>query len=500
MDNATLAVALSLMETIPDSSAEQAALAKAAAEAAAEAAADSAADAQAAAADAADAQEDAAAALAALGGVEIVADMTALAASTADRVLVLKDDSNWGTGGPCWFQKSATWTTYAYARSDGSNVYPVPDQGQLQPSSAPKEQLLNVLYTWIGNLALHHGETYNNDLFSTNCAKDSDDLFEMDCSAFVSAVLLGITYENSRYVLGENADNIELQYMSNHMGPSQSSYMPKGGLQASEIAMFFAQKKRLFTIPLDAKKARDTLQFGDILFNSNEVESPTSFYGIRHVRFVLGVSGEYVITAESTNSVGNHEQQNLQITYSPLTVGDSGTIGPNGYLRVFARPDYRRLLQTPAITPYKQGTYMYNAFFLPLAGIRRTTDSGDFAAIVPYGALYSDIRAMSTVDFLPVIPGSKLYYVGADTNSRGNYYNSIRCYEYDESYGLIKATSFAYFSNGSMVHTNLTLGSTTKFVRFMAAYSSNSSSAASDYIYLRDSKDMLIQITPPAAS
>ena len=188
----------------------------------------------------------------------------------------------------------------------------------------------------------------------------------------------------------------------------------------------------------------------------------------------------------------------MQIKYTRLTVSDSGTIGPSGYLRVFARPNYRRLLQTPAITPYKQGIYRYNAFFLPIAAIRRSTDAGESSSIVPYGALYADDRAMSTVDYLPVIPGSTLDYAGSDTNARGKYYNSVRCYEYDESYGLIKATSFAYYYNGSLVHNPVTLDSTTKYVRFMLNYSANSSSPASDYIYLRDSKDVVLQITPPS--
>ena len=282
-----------------------------------------------------------------LSTVQIAADMTALASSTADKVLVLHDDSDWGTGGPCWFEKSAAWRTYGYKRSDGSFMYPIPDQALLAESNAPKEQLLDILNTWMENLNVHHGASYNNDLFSTQCTRDGDNLFEIDCSAFVSAILLGITYDNSRYVLGESADNIEKPFMGNYLGPSKSQYMPKGGLNASEMAMWFAQQKRLYELPLDQEKVRDTLQFGDIIFGSNSSSASRAYYNIEHVMFVLGVSGHYVITAESVSSVNPLEQQNLRAHYHVLTCDPSagtGSIGPDKYFRVFARPDYQNLV------------------------------------------------------------------------------------------------------------------------------------------------------------
>lgn len=440
-----------------------------------------------------------------ISDTEIVENIAELAATTANKVLVLHDDSDWGTGNSCWFEKSNTWTNYAYARSDGSKVYPMPDQAQLPESHAPREQLMNVLYTWVGNENIHHGAgaaSYNNDLFSATCQKDSDNLFDMDCSAFVNAILLGITYANSRYVLGTNADNVELQYMSNHIGPSQSTYMPKGGLHTSEMAMWFAQQGRLFTLPQDVSKVEDMLQFGDILFVSHGADSPNSFYAINHVAFVLGVSGRRVITAESINwNASPHETNSPMTRMHVLSVGDDGTIGPDKRLRVFARPDYQKILQTPAITPYQQGTYQYNAFFLPMAGIRRFSDSGESSSLVSYGALYTDERSMATVDYLPVIPNSTLNYVGKAYNSREKMYNAVRCYEYDANFGLIQATAMAY-RNASNIFTRmaLTLGSTTKYVRFMVYYSSDSSLPSYDYIWLRDSQDFAVEITPPSVS
>lgn len=422
-----------------------------------------------------------------ISDIEIVENIAALTATTANKVLVLHDDSNWGTGGPCWFVKSDAWRTYGYQRSDSSYVFPTPDQAPIPDASAPREQLMNVIYTWIGNLALHHGESFNNDLFSTNCAKDSDNLYEMDCSAFVNAVLLGITYENSRYVLGQSADNIELQYMSSHMGSSKSSYMPKGGLQSSESAMWFAEHGRLFTLPTDAKKAADTLQFGDIIFGSSSERKPSSYYNIEHIMFVLGTNSEYVIVAQSTNTTGIYEQQNLKIAHIELA-----SKLESGYLQVFARPNYNILLQTPAITPYQQGTYRYNAFLLPIAQIKRPTDTGDASSRYRSGEIYTDSYSAATPDYLPVIPLSTLKYVGPQQNARGIDY-MVRCYEYDQAFSFIKVTTIAYKDGSNYIRTNHTLDATTKYVRFTHYISISSGQC----IYLADTKDFLVQITPP---
>lgn len=425
-----------------------------------------------------------------LDGIQIVSDMTGLADSTADRVLVLHDDSSWGTGGPCWFEKSATWSTYGYQRSDNSYVFPVPNQAPLPEAHAPREQLVDIMQTWIGNPDMHHGSSFNNDLFSANCARDESNLFEMDCSAYVNAVLLGITYANSRYALGASADNKEMQYMSDYIGPSKSEYMPKGGLQTSELAMWFAQHGRLFDLPTDTKTARDTLQFGDIIFGSSDTNRPSAYYNIEHCMFVLGTNSNYVVVTESVSVTGSFEQQNLKISFYDL----STLIGPDKYLRVFARPKYAPRIQTPAITPYKQGTFKYNAFLLPISQIRRLTDTSTGTA-VNFGELYNDSRSMATVDYLPVIPLSTVKYIGNQKNPRNHDYN-WRCHEYDETMALVKSTTIAYASSGNYLRTEHVLGSTTKYVRFSANYLS----ATNDTIRFVDMKDFLFEITPPAGT
>lgn len=427
-----------------------------------------------------------------LDGIQIVSDRAGLADSTADKVLVLHDDSDWGTGGPCWFEKSATWSTYGYQRSDNSYVFPVPNQAPLPEAHAPREQLVDIMQTWIGNLNLHHGDNnqFDNDLFGPRCERDSSNLFCMDCSAFVCAVLLGIKYSNSRYVLGENADNIEMQYMSDHIGPSKSEYMPKGGLQTSEIAMWFAQHGRLFDIPQEEYKVRDTLKFGDILFGCNSERKPSSYYNIEHCMFVLGTSKDYIVVAESSSAGSLFEPQGLKLAFLQI----SGTLA-NQYMRVFARPNYHSYIQTPAITPYKQGTFKYNAFLLPVAQIRRLTDS-TAGSSVKFGELYTDSYSMATPDYLPIVPGSSVKYVGAEKNSANVYYN-WRIHEYDETLTIIKSTTLAYYNTSGSTYVNsaVTLTENTKYVRFSENHYSTGPNTQT--ARLAEIKAFKFEIVPP---
>lgn len=422
-------------------------------------------------------------------GVEIVNTISNLAATTANKVLVLNDDSEWGTGGPCWFEKNNDWSTYTYERINGTYVAPIPNQSAMPEANAPWEQLLNIMYTWVGNLNLHHGDNtqFDNDLFGPRCERDSSNLFCMDCSAFVCAVLLGITYNNSRYVLGASADNIEKQYLSNHVGPSKSTFMPKGGLQTSELAMWFAQHGRLFDIPQSEDKVRDTLKFGDILFGSNSENKPDSYYNIEHCMFVLGTTKNYIVVAESSSGGTSFEPQGIKITFLNIP----GTL-TNTYLRVFARPKYHNYINKQPYMPYSASSYILKAFLLPIAQIRRLTDQSAGSSVT-YGELYSDSWSMATPDYIPVIEGSTVQYIGDEQNSANVYYN-WRLHEYDETMTIIKSTTLAYYNtNGSAyVNTPVTLTSNTKYVRFSENHYQNTQTAR-----LAENKAFKFEVIPP---
>ena len=421
-------------------------------------------------------------------GVEIVNTISNLAATTANKVLVLNDNSEWGTGGPCWFEKNNDWSTHTYERINGTYVSPIPNQSAMPEANAPWEQLLNIMHTWVGNLNLHHGDKtqFDNDLFGPRCEKDSSNLFCMDCSAFVCAVLLGITYDNSRYVLGANADNIEKQYLSNHIGPSKSSLMPKGGLQTFELAMWFAQHGRLFDIPQSEDKVRDTLKFGDILFGSNSENKPDSYYNIEHCMFVLGTTKNYIVVAESSSAGTLFEPQGIKIAF--LNIPNTLT---NTYLRVFARPNYQNYIPGQPYMPYANG-YILKAFLLPIAQIRRLTDHSTGTS-VNYGELYSDSWSMATPDYIPIIEGSTVEYIGDQQNSTNVYYN-WRLHEYDETMTIIKSTTLAYYNtNGSAyVNTPVTLTANTKYVRFSENHYQNTQTAR-----LAETKAFKFKVTPP---
>ena len=118
---------------------------------------------------------------------------------------------------------------------------------------------MSVIKTWVGNSNVKHltaGSIDNNSLFGTTCSQ-TDGYWSMDCSAFTSAVLMGITYDNSRCVLGTAKDNIQGDYfVGNAFPPSQ--YLParaKGGLSAAETAMWLGEHKRLYSFPEDPADA-----------------------------------------------------------------------------------------------------------------------------------------------------------------------------------------------------------------------------------------------------
>ena len=84
-------------------------------------------------------------------GIEIVEDYAGLLASTADKVLVLHDNSRYGCGKQCFYEVQRTATQKGYERDDESVVFPMADQGPLVSSTPPIRYLMSVIRTWVGN-------------------------------------------------------------------------------------------------------------------------------------------------------------------------------------------------------------------------------------------------------------------------------------------------------------------------------------------------------------
>lgn len=438
------------------------------------------------------------------GSIRTVENMEQLLTTTEDTVLVLHNDSTYGDGGACLFEATDGVDTYGYQRtSDSKYMIPVTDQNVIVKADPPIDALMDVIKTWVGNENVKHmpvGNTDQGSLFGTTI-RQVDGKWTMDCSAFTSAVLMGITYNNSRYVLGNNANNIELEYFPGAQFPPSrwvGEGRTKGGLGATETAMWLAEHKRLYSFDEDPKIALSQLQFGDIIFGSN---FSSSFYNhtyknIEHLAIVLGTipSQGLLIVAESidlTYEATHYEQIGAHINVSAIK--DDNTGKTNRYFQVWGRPDYSHIgKKKDALVPKTANSYTYNCFFLNASLVcRGSSDS----STIPAGKLMSGRYLASTPDFYPAIPGSVVSYTGASQCDRGVYL--CRVHEYDDEKKLIKSSTIAYATNGSPRTAPATIGSTTKYLRFTFGLQSNTMSDTSIGIWMSNLDDCEITVTLP---
>lgn len=438
-----------------------------------------------------------------VGDFEVVENQAELATSTANNVLVLHNDSDYGDNGACLFEAKTGVDRYGYERtSDGKYMIPAVSQNVMATANPPVEALMSVIKTWVGNENVKHltvGSIDNHSLFGTTISQ-TDGYWSMDCSAFTSAVLMGITYSNSRCVLGNSANNINGDYFVGNQFPP-SKYLParaKGGLSASETAMWLAEHKRLYAFPEDPAEALSQLQFGDIIFGSNDIY-PRYYYAIEHIMIVLGTvpSQGAVIVAEAIDldyAPTYYEQIGAHI--APLLLRDSTTGKTSSYYRVWGRPDYSHIGQKrDLLIPKGANTFTYNPFFLDATLVcRGTSDS----STVPGGKLMLDRYSAGTPDFYPAIPGSVVSYTGASSCDRGVYL--CRVHEFDDTYKLIKNTTIAYATNGTPATNPVTIGNTTKYLKFTFGIQSNTMSDTSVGIWLSNIDDCEITMTLPVTS
>lgn len=307
------------------------------------------------------------------GDLQIVDNCYDIAATTANKVLVLHDDTGWGDGGMTLFENMGSWTNCGYTRNDGTTVMPVPNKLPLPTCVAPRKRLLNIINSWVGNTDCHYGAdtlaSKQKGLFGSSPGLDGDNLYPIDASSFISSILIGITSPNSSYY---NSSNISLGNIGdNYVNDSREKISntlikPNGGLGSSELAMWFAQHGRLFALPANDHQAINMLQFGDILFESSSSAAPYDYYNINHCMFVLGTTTQWpysVITAESASTSGFHEGPGPQIKIHSFANGSN--------FRVFARPDYGSHMMIDDWTYQYDGygPFCDTLFFLPLAYI-----------------------------------------------------------------------------------------------------------------------------------
>lgn len=265
---------------------------------------------------------------------EVVADYAGLLESTADLVFVRNmSDGPFGINTSCLFEVTDASTSYIQ-REDDTYMKACANQSALPPSNAPSIELGDCIASYVGRSSITYGSS--NTLFSDTVGTD------IDCSAFVHACLYGITYENSRYALGSNADNLLGQYVGSNYLEASTIGNRKHSLVTFNLAEWFAEQKRLFEFPEtgDYRDALSMLSFGDILFSSSGTEADR-IYGIDHCMIVLKAFDDGSVLVAQAGGVGTPLISNNQSTACKTSIIDfANYYGAGKPFQVFARPCY----------------------------------------------------------------------------------------------------------------------------------------------------------------
>lgn len=387
---------------------------------------------------------------------EVCNTFTDALSSTAGKVLVLNDNSSYGLGGSMLFEKRPGETWRNYARSNGSYIAPVFGQGNIPESSACYNDIMPVILSYINNDNLEYG---NNHTSADETCTD-----EIDCASFVSTVLSGVRYENSRYIEG-NEDNTRDEY--GVILPDGHTSHRMASLKAGELANYFAQQKRLVPISSSAPlgSLNRILRFGDILFiTSPSYEDVDKFtHGIGHVAIYLGTAlgsssssyGNRICVAQCGGSPSSLTASNFHSTVGTfsalnLTLENIGT-----YLVAFARPDYgSRHKQSASETISGR----INTEFIP--GLLLSTSVGIPTSIVKHQA--------ADIIYHRVEEGQ---VVSCSTGAHSVY---LHKYDADQNY-----VGYKRLKNNNTVDT-YTVESGTRFVRFGLYSGSESTTLPTD--------------------
>ncbi len=376
---------------------------------------------------------------------EVVRTTEELKDTTKDYVMVLCNDSIYGDRGVCIFEKMDA-TRFGYPRADGSHLYPIPGQGVLQEPNAPYREIMRVVESYCGRTNLSYGQS--NTLYSDVCT------WGIDCSAFVSAVLHGIDYDHSRYVLGTDSRNIPGPYPN--MLVEELYKVGWNRLVTIRMAQYFAEQKQLFSLKGDDPyTAVEKLRFGDILFFSySPYELGTSgerYYGIGHVALVLGTIPEEncIIIAQgggspSSITLFNNENTVVRTTVLKVTQEELET-----HLRLFARPRY-------ASVPYDREEISAQYRILPDSIEYQPRFQLNTAIDSNTDGLTLSRFCASTVDYCPAAGGGLLIYTGPAKDDLTLFFAA----EYDKDFDLI---GFSELSDGYVLQNE------TRYLRFMCS-------------------------------
>lgn len=414
--------------------------------------------------------------------VDTVETMDGIWATTRPYVRVMHDTSFYGDGGPCLFSAWATdgtgstWGTIVdgqfksdgYPRADGTILFPVASQSDPPESHPPMRAMVNIIKSYVGNTALKYGNDHT--LFDETILyphPESGEQNEIDCSAFVDAVLSGISYEGSRYKRNTGLDNIRTVTICKDRLQNTSG----GKLTTWRLAQYFGEQKRLFKTPTTITGISTTLRPGDILFFSwHNGSRDKVYYSIGHVAIVLNVfaanDAAYVVIAQGggapaavcidDNDASSRNEQTVCNTATiKLTPENIATWAP-----VFARPRYEEEL--PDVESLSEaivsGTYTFRPLFVPNSYINGNSSQS-------LGTVLHSSRSFATRRFYDAVPGATINYTGAETGTNSRSYNAFIA-EYDANMAPLKV-SVLY---DGMNTKSVTLTASTRFVRFYMNY------------------------------
>lgn len=361
-----------------------------------------------------------------------------------DYALVLHNDSAYGDGGPCWFEYLDYATEAGYARKDGGKMYPMLDQGPLIASTPPVERMMSIISSYVENENLIYGNDYT--LFESTTTN------EIDCSAFVSAVLHGIAYSFSKYVGDANRRTEKISSYSPTL-PSGTPKPPLRRLRTRYMAQYFAERGWLHKMP-STYNMRDILQFGDILFSWDGKENSTNrFLKIAHVSIVLAVRDSSNIVVAQCGGYPDvvTTQDNVKDpTLIPQIPGKISTINltPENistYFSAFARIPYVAQNDTAFVGGKLKPVFIPNTY---IDEGRMGVESISGVCATSYG-------------YIKVNPSSVITFTGA-TSYRG--YELIPMVaEYD--------AHMQYLAKGRFTSAGKTLTANTRYIKLCYAHS-----------------------------
>lgn len=402
--------------------------------------------------------------------IQMVENIADVAETTAPIVCVTHNNHSYGDGGMCWFAERADETLGGVARNNGSYVFPLPNQTLLRGGNAPYNKIMNVVKSFVGQNGLTYGN--GNTMYDTTCTN------EIDCSTFVTAVLNGITYPKSRYVLGTGASNVLGEILGDTRLAIANNVWTR--LLSYNMASWFGMHKQLYLLPANSNRAAHLLQFGDILFSGSEAGN---FFGIGHVAVVIGTIPEKsaVIVAQAG---GSGWQNNY-----PTTVKTSCILLTNETIastyKVFARPSYSQDNEGISLYEVLKLYADNNAYvFSEKTGVKfqqNTVFTGATGRMTNYKTI------AATPDFYEVEPSATVTYIGAIKDGANIPFVS-NVFEYDENKSFIQS-QIILASNGE--HNPMTLSATTKYIRFTFGHLEGSNTP----VLLADFKDFKAKIT-----